>query len=72
MLIVRQDRRGIMNFIQAESIEIDRGGKPEILANWIYDNPLGTYESADRCKAVLQELWSAYANGDKVFLMPEY
>lgn len=71
MLIVRQDRCGIMNFTQAESIEIDCGGKPEIIANWIYDNPLGVYSNKERCKAVLQDLWSAYANDVKVFFMPE-
>lgn len=31
---------------------------------------LGTYETDQRVSQVMQEIWSAYANGEKVFLMP--
>lgn len=33
-------------------------------------NVLGEYETEEKAKNVLQQLWSAYSNGQKVFLMP--
>lgn len=72
MLIVSQDKKCIMNLSQVEIIDIDHYGKPYVFMDMMMgDTPMGIYANVDRCKDVLQELWSAYANGEKVFFMPE-
>lgn len=72
MLIVGQDREVIVNLDVVESISC-RG--ISIRAFMIDDEEgsyykLGTYKSKESAKYNLEQLWSAYANGDKVFLMP--
>lgn len=73
MLIVSQDREFIVNLDVVESISCR---EISIRAFMINDEEgtyykLGTYKSKESAKCKLEQLWSAYTNGDKVFIMPE-
>ena len=70
MLVVSQNKKTVANlrnilYFQVESDSICMYFE-ETEYEWA-----GEYEDSKRAKDVLQELWSAYANGEKVFIMPE-
>lgn len=72
MLIVSQDREVIVNLDLVESISReDLTIKAFVASDSVAYYELGTYKSEESAKCKLEQLWSAYANGDKVFLMPE-
>lgn len=65
MLIVSQSREIIVNTEQAELIDIsDTFG---IIVNGYEE--IAKYESLEKAKTELRNIWSAYANGDKVYQM---
>lgn len=72
MLIVSQSRKEVVNIDVFGNVWIS----PYNII-WASENvseskgELGNYENEDRAKQVLRDLWSAYANGEKVFFMPE-
>lgn len=75
MLIVSQDNKTVVNLSVIESIFTT--DKNEIIAAGIcndndYSNlyTIATYEIQQKAKDALRQIWSAYANGDKVFMMP--
>lgn len=71
MLIVSQDKKLVVNLSvvgelwispynviwAAESVSDKKG-------------QMAVYESESKAKSVLFQLWSAYSNGEKVFIMP--
>lgn len=70
MLIVSQNKDYVSNTetlllidVDMKTIHIVVGSHARAL--------FGVYENTERCKGVLQEIWSAHANGEKVFFMPE-
>ena len=72
MLIVSQDKKKIVNLATTELIDISE--KFGIRVFQTSDNgsffEIALYESESAVKAALNQLWSAYANNDKVFFMP--
>lgn len=73
MLIVSQNRTKLVNLETTELIDISERFSIRVFQVSNADSFLGiaSYEDSKRAKAVLQELWSAYANDVKVFFMPE-
>lgn len=79
MLIVSQDKKQVANFDIVSNVNIMQINNSTkviaigIMGNYMEDNffDLATYNNEDRAKQVLRDLWSAYANGEKVFIMPE-
>lgn len=71
MLIVTQNKKEVVNL---SSIEAFMVSGYDVLAlsscSEALEWKLGTYETNQKSNVVLQSIWSAYANGDKVFLMP--
>lgn len=71
MLIVSQDREVIVNLDVVESISAeDLTIKALVASDSVAYYELGTYASEEKAKCKLEQLWSSYANGNKVFLMP--
>lgn len=73
MLIVSQNRTKLVNLETTELIDISERFSIRVFQVSNADSflEIASYEDSKRAKAVLQELWSAYANGGKVFIMPE-
>ena len=73
MLIVSQNRTKFVNLETTELIDISERFSIRVFQVSNADSflEIASYEDSKRAKAVLQELWSAYANGGKVFIMPE-
>lgn len=73
MLIVSQNRTKIVSLKTTELIDISERFSIRVFQVSNDDSflEIASYEDSKRAKAVLQELWSAYSNGDKVFIMPE-
>ena len=72
MLIVNQNRSYIVNLNSVEFISTNQKGNIEFYSkncDCVY-HIVGNYETEQKAKDVLQKIWSAYANGEKVFLMP--
>lgn len=65
MLIVSQGKDSIVNTKQTEIIEISDDSS--IVVNGFTE--IAKYESLSKAKAELQNLWSAYANDQKVYFM---
>ena len=75
MLIVSQTGETVVNLNAMESVVA--GLDNTIRAFVCFDNSdaekyykMASYESQTKAKGVLNQLWSAYANGQKVFIMP--
>lgn len=75
MLIVSQSKKTVVNLETMESVVI--GEDNAICAFPCYyvegDDKyylVGAYESETKAKSVLVQMWSDYANGKKVFIMP--
>lgn len=64
MIIISQDRKSIVNFNIMNIIEIFNNGTKSVLRAENRDDVylLGTYETEERAKEVLQEISFAYAN----------
>lgn len=79
MLIVSQDKKQIANLDIVSNVNIMQINNTTkviaicLMGNYMEDNffDLATYENEVKAKRVLESLWSAYANGFKVFIMPE-
>ena len=76
MLIVSQSKKTVVNLETMESVVA--GDDNTIRAfpccyveeeEMLYYS-VGAYESETKAKSVLVQLWSDYANGKKVFIMP--
>lgn len=75
MLIVSQDGKTVVNLNLIESIGISQNNQIKATGVWNESNirtlyHIASYESESKAKGVLVKLWSAYANGEKVFIMP--
>lgn len=72
MLIVKQSGDAVVNLNTIEFIFASEIGSVEIypLDTNCAPHIAGNYETQEKAKSVLREIWSAYANGEKVFLMP--
>lgn len=76
MLIVSQTHKTVVTLSSIESFVV---GNDYTIRAFVQsfspeeDNyyEIAEYESESRAKRVLESLWSAYANGEKVFFMPE-
>lgn len=77
MLIVSRTKKTVVNLETMESIVIGEdnsirafvcGFNAENENEGYYD--IASYESEAKAKSVLVQLWSAYSNGEKVFIMP--
>lgn len=73
MLIVSQNRTKLVNLETTELIDISERFSIRVFQVSSSDSfcEIASYEDLKRAKAVLQDLWSAYANGNKVFFVPE-
>lgn len=75
MLIVSQNGKIAVNLDVIESIgvstinEIDAFGICSESQSYMPYH-IASYENESKAKSVLVQLWSAYANGEKVFIMP--
>lgn len=73
MLIVSQDKKKVANIETTELIDISETFSIRVFQ--VSDTnaflEIASYENEPKAKGVLKQLWSAYANGDKVFIMPE-
>lgn len=76
MLIVSQNKKMVLNLNIIESVSVSDESGIEICGIWteagnctLYN--VASYENESKAKRVLEQLWSAYANGHKVFIMPE-
>ena len=75
MLIVSQDGKTVVNLNLIESIGISPNNQIDAAGVWNEANNytlyhVASYENEAKSKSVLVQLWSAYANGEKVFIMP--
>lgn len=75
MLIVSQNGKTVVNLDLIESIGISSNNEIDAAGIWnesenytLYH--VAAYESESKAKGALKQLWSAYANGEKVFIMP--
>lgn len=73
MLIVSQDRRKVANIETTELIDISETFSIRVFQVSDADSflEIASYDNEAKAKGVLKQLWSAYANGEKVFIMPE-
>ena len=73
MLIVSQDKKKVANIETTELIDISETFSIRVFQ--VSDTnaflKIASYENEPKAKGVLKQLWSAYANGEKVFIMPE-
>lgn len=75
MLIVSQNGKTVVNINLIESIGISQNNQIKAYGVWNEENihtlyNVASYENESKAKGVLKQLWSAYANGEKVFIMP--
>ena len=72
MLIVSQDKKKVANIETTELIDISEKFSIRVFQVRDADSflEIASYENEPNAKGVLKQLWSAYANGDKVFIMP--
>ena len=75
MLIVSQDNKTVVHLNLIESIMVSGNNQIDVAGIWNEANNytlyhIASYESESKAKSVLVQLWSAYANGEKVFIMP--
>ena len=75
MLIVSQTKETVVNLDTMESVVYGKDNTIRAFPCYgVTDNEtyyeIGEYESETKAKSVLNQLWSAYANGEKVFIMP--
>ena len=75
MLIVSQTKKTVVNLETMESIVIGEDNSIRaFVCGYNAENEsyydIASYESEAKAKSVLNQLWSAYANGIKVFIMP--
>lgn len=76
MLIVSQNKKTFTNLSAMESIIVGEDNAIRAfvcgcnLENESYYE-IGSYDNEAKAKGVLKQLWSAYNNGEKVFIMPE-
>lgn len=75
MLIVSQNGKTVINLNVVQSFGVSP--KNEIDVFGIYSEAqdympyhIAAYESETKAKSVLVQMWSDYANGKKVFIMP--
>lgn len=76
MLIVSQSKKTVTNLSAMESIVVGEGNAIRTFVcgcNAENENyyEIGSYDNEAKAKGVLKQLWSAYNNGEKVFIMPE-
>ena len=76
MLIVSRTKKTVVNLETMESVVIGEDNSIRAFVcgfnaenEGYYD--IASYESEAKAKSVMNQLWSAYANGEKVFIMPE-
>lgn len=72
MLIVSQDKKKVANIETTELIDISEKFSIRVFQVSDADSflEIASYDNEAKAKGVLVQLWSAYANGDKVFIMP--
>lgn len=72
MLIVSQDQKKIVNLETTELIDISEKFSIRVFQVSDADSffEIASYENEQKAKGVLKQLWSAYNNGEKVFIMP--
>ena len=71
MLIVSQSKKEVVNIDVFGNVWISPNNVIWAVGmNSDYKGEMGTYSNEERAKRVLEQLWSAYANGEKVFIMP--
>lgn len=72
MLIVSQDKKKVANIETTELIDISETFSIRVFQ--VSDTnaflEIASYENEPKAKSVLNQLWSAYNNGEKVFIMP--
>lgn len=75
MLIVSQSKKTVVNLETMESVLAGDDNTIRAVPCYYVEGDymyysVGAYESESKAKSVLNQLWSAYANGNKVFIMP--
>ena len=75
MLIVSRTKKTVVNLETMESVVIGEDNSIRAFVCGFNAEDVGyydiaSYESEAKAKSVLVQLWSAYANGEKVFIMP--
>lgn len=75
MLIVSQTKKTVVNLETMESVVAGDDNTIRAFPCYYVGEEemyysVGAYESEAKAKSVLVQLWSAYANGEKVFIMP--
>lgn len=72
MLIVSQDKKKVANIETTELIDISEKFSIRVFQVSDADSflEIASYDNESKAKGVLKQLWSAYANGEKVFIMP--
>lgn len=75
MLIVSQNKDTVVNLGMIESVFAGDDNTIRAFAYLDADGndrhyPIGEYENKSKAKSVLMQMWSAYNNGEKVFIMP--
>ena len=75
MLIVSQGKKTVVNLETMESVAIGDDNAIRAFPCYYVESDdeyylVGVYESGTKAKSVLVQLWSAYNNGEKVFIMP--
>ena len=72
MLIVSQDKKKVANIETTELIDISETFSIRVFQ--VSDTnaflEIASYENEQKAKGVLKQVWSAYNNGEKVFIMP--
>ena len=72
MLIVSQDKKKVANIETTELIDISETFSIRVfqVSDTNAFSEIASYENEQKAKVVLKQLWSAYNNGEKVFIMP--
>lgn len=75
MLIVSQTKKTVVNLETMESVVAGDDNTIRAFPCYYVEGDdmyysVGAYESETKAKSVMNQLWSAYANGEKVFIMP--
>lgn len=76
MLIVSQDKKVVVNLETMGSVVSGYDNTIRVFPCYytvkeeMYYS-IGSYDNEAKAKGVLKQLWSAYNNGEKVFIMPE-
>lgn len=69
MLIMSQDKRLIMNFDNADDMDLDANSDYTTID--IDNCEMGKYKSEERCKEILIDIMKKADVGERVFYMPE-